>query len=78
MEWKLDQVKITDDSFCKIIKFYNYRIVLSELEINSINGRNRLLRAIIYKNEYIDDIKVAFEESDLQLQVFNYFNRKNE
>jgi len=78
MEWTLKEIKVKDNCFNngKTVEFYNFRIEFSELEINSINGNSKLLRAIIYKNEYVSEIKIAFKEEDLQLQINNYFKQQ--
>ena len=78
MEWTLKPIKIKDTLMCKgskTVEFYNYCIEFSELKINSINGKGELLRAIIYKDGYVVEIKIAFSEEDLHLQVDNYFKQ---
>ena len=78
MEWTLKPIKIKDNMLnkgSKTVEFYAYRIEFSELKINSINGNDKLLRAIIYKGGYVTEIKIAFNEEDLHLQVDNYFKQ---
>ena len=78
MKWTLKPIEIKDNIFnkgSKIVKFYNYYIEFSKLKINSINGKSELLRAIIYKNKYVTEIKIAFNEEDLHLQIENYFKQ---
>lgn len=54
----------------------NYKVDYSILEINPINGYSKMFRAIIYKNGSVEDIKIAFTESNLDEQVKIWFDKQ--